>query len=182
MGVIGSGSSGADDFAQLDDNALRQQWRRTMRRQMPEVLGRQLILRILRYQEQVQLHGDLDNGIRRALAEALRSEHGSDKCSVKMAPAKVKQGRRRLLRPGTIVSREHGGVMHRVMVLDEGFAWNDKTYDSLSKVAFAITGTRWNGPRFFGLRDKSDEGGKRAGGPKRGALDKTPIDASKVYP
>ena len=37
-----------------------------------------------------------------------------------------------------------------------GFAWNGKTYDSLSKVAFAITGTRWNGPRFFGLRDMKD--------------------------
>ena len=44
--------------------------------------------------------------------------------------------------------------MHRVAVLADGFAWNGKTYPSLSKVAFAITGTRWNGPRFFGLRDK----------------------------
>ena len=42
------------------------------------------------------------------------------------------------------------------MVLADGFAWNGKTYDSLSKVAFAITGTKWNGPRFFGLRDKVD--------------------------
>jgi len=42
------------------------------------------------------------------------------------------------------------------MVLADGFAWNDRTYDSLSKIAFAITGTRWNGPRFFGLRDKQD--------------------------
>jgi Protein of unknown function (DUF2924) len=41
-----------------------------------------------------------------------------------------------------------------VMVVDDGFALNGKTYDSLSKVAFAITGTNWNGPRFFGLRDK----------------------------
>ena len=40
------------------------------------------------------------------------------------------------------------------MVLADGFAWNGQTYDSLTKVAFAITGTRWNGPRFFGLRDK----------------------------
>jgi hypothetical protein len=40
------------------------------------------------------------------------------------------------------------------MVLAEGFAWNGQTYDSLTKVALAITGTRWNGPRFFGLRDK----------------------------
>jgi len=38
------------------------------------------------------------------------------------------------------------------MVTPEGFAWNGKTFESLSQVAFAITGTRWNGPRFFGLR------------------------------
>ena len=64
-------------------------------------------------------------------------------------------GRRRTeLKPGTILTREWNAQTHRVMVVDEGFAWNDKTYDSLSKVAFAITGTNWNGPRFFGLRDK----------------------------
>jgi hypothetical protein len=40
--------------------------------------------------------------------------------------------------------------------MEDGFAWNGQTYDSLSKVAFAITGTRWNGPRFFGLRGKED--------------------------
>jgi len=40
------------------------------------------------------------------------------------------------------------------MVMSDGFAWNGQTYDSLSKVAFAITGTKWNGPRFFGLRDR----------------------------
>jgi len=44
------------------------------------------------------------------------------------------------------------------MVLDDSFVWNGKTYDSLSHVAFAITGTRWNGPRFFGLRDKQPQG------------------------
>jgi Protein of unknown function (DUF2924) len=44
--------------------------------------------------------------------------------------------------------------MHRVAVLADGFAWNGKVYSSLSQVAFAITGTRWNGPKFFGLRDK----------------------------
>jgi hypothetical protein len=38
-----------------------------------------------------------------------------------------------------------------------GFVWNGQTYDSLSKVAFAITGTKWNGPRFFGLRDKGNQ-------------------------
>jgi hypothetical protein len=49
-----------------------------------------------------------------------------------------------------------GRWSRRLMVMANGFAWNGQTYDSLSKVAFAITGTKWNGPRFFGLRDKED--------------------------
>jgi hypothetical protein len=43
---------------------------------------------------------------------------------------------------------------HRVMVMPDGFAWNGEMFDSLSEIAFAITGTKWNGPRFFGLRDR----------------------------
>ena len=58
------------------------------------------------------------------------------------------------LRPGTVLAREWNGQKQRVAVLADGFAWNGKTYPSLSKIAFAITGTRWNGPKFFGLRDK----------------------------
>ena len=60
------------------------------------------------------------------------------------------------LTPGTVLVREWDRQSQRVMVMADGFAWNGQTYDSLSKVAFAITGTRWNGPRFFGLRDKDD--------------------------
>jgi hypothetical protein len=62
--------------------------------------------------------------------------------------------RRTELKPGTLLVREWDGHLHQVMVLADGFAWNDQVYSSLSKVAFAMTGTRWNGPRFFGLRDK----------------------------
>ena len=47
--------------------------------------------------------------------------------------------------------------LQRVMVLESGFAWNGATYESLSEVARAITGTSWNGPRFFGLRDRGEE-------------------------
>src|SRR5712672_265652 len=60
------------------------------------------------------------------------------------------------LSPGTVLVREWDRQSHRVMVMADGFAWNGQTYDSLSKVAFAITGTKWSGPRFFGLRDKGD--------------------------
>ncbi len=60
------------------------------------------------------------------------------------------------LTPGTVLVREWDRRSLRVMVMAEGFAWNGQTYDCLSKVAFAITGTKWNGPRFFGLREKGD--------------------------
>ena len=60
------------------------------------------------------------------------------------------------LTPGTVLVREWDRQSQRVMVTADGFAWNGQTYDSLSKVAFAITGTKWNGPRFFGLRDQED--------------------------
>ena len=60
------------------------------------------------------------------------------------------------------LSHSHAhGIVHRdikpanVMVTKDGFAWEGNTYDSLSKIACSITGTSWNGPRFFGLRDKS---------------------------
>ena len=56
------------------------------------------------------------------------------------------------LRPGAILAREWRGRLERVTVLDDGFAWNGTTYGSLSMVAKAITGTSWNGHRFFGLR------------------------------
>ena len=62
--------------------------------------------------------------------------------------------KRAKLGPGTVLVREWDQRLQRVMVMADGFAWNGQTYDSLSKVAFAITGTKWNGPRFFGLRDK----------------------------
>ena len=61
---------------------------------------------------------------------------------------------RRSLKPGTELVREHAGTLHRVIVVKDGFAWKGATYRSLSEVARAITGTNWNGPRFFGLRDR----------------------------
>ncbi len=58
------------------------------------------------------------------------------------------------IKPGTIQVREHDGVIHRVMATGDGFAWNGTTYAGLSKVATAITGVNWSGPRFFGLLPK----------------------------
>jgi hypothetical protein len=51
-----------------------------------------------------------------------------------------------------VIVREHKGTLHEVMVVPGGFSWRNKTYPSLSAIAQCITGTSWNGPRFFGLR------------------------------
>jgi hypothetical protein len=67
--------------------------------------------------------------------------------------------RPRRLKPGTVLLREYQGERHTVTVVPNGYVWHETTYASLSTIARAITGTRWNGPRFFGLRSG---GGPRA--------------------
>ena len=132
----------------LDVGALRARWRNVFRRQPPPHLPRHLLFRMLAYRLQADHLGDLDGESRRLLDDAASPE-AAGKRAVDAQPAD-----RRSVRPGTMLAREWNGRMHRVAVLADGFAWNGKTYPSLSKIAFAITGTRWNGPRFFGLRDK----------------------------
>jgi hypothetical protein len=57
-----------------------------------------------------------------------------------------------------VLVREHGAELHRVTVMSAGYEWQGQTFKSLSEVARAITGTRWNGPRFFGLRSGTGRG------------------------
>jgi hypothetical protein len=135
----------------LDNAGLRKYWQTVFRRLPPPHLPRSLLFRILAYRLQVDRFGDLDGESKNLLD---RSE------SPEKAGQKAVGSVRRIVgvRPGTVLGREWNGRMQRVSVLADGFAWNGKTYPSLSQVAFAITGTRWNGPRFFGLRDKQDEG------------------------
>jgi hypothetical protein len=59
------------------------------------------------------------------------------------------------LKPGCQLVREHEGIDHRVTVVESGYDWNGTTFGSLSSVAKAITGTNWNGYRFFGLKAKA---------------------------
>jgi len=134
----------------LDLHGLRARWRSMFRQQPPSHLPRHLLFAVLTYRLQSDELGDLDCATARLLKQIATS---GDPLEVSRRTDEF--GRRRAeLKPGTILMREWNAQAYRVMVVDEGFAWNGKTYDSLSKVAFAITGTNWNGPRFFGLRDK----------------------------
>jgi hypothetical protein len=137
----------------LDVGALRNRWHTVFGRQAPPHLPRHLLFRVLAYRLQADQLGDLDSESRRLLDSSESPE--------KIGQRAADLGRRTAeLRPGTVLGREWNGQMHRVAVLADGFAWNGKTYPSLSNIASAITGTRWNGPRFFGLRDKAPTGAR----------------------
>ena len=133
----------------LDVGELRARWHTVFRRRAPPHLPRHLLFRILAYRLQADRLGDLDADSRRWLDRlGSGSAESMDRLVADLNRARTE------LRPGTLLTREWDGHLQRVTVLADGFSWNGKTYRSLSKVAFAITGSRWNGPRFFGLRDK----------------------------
>ena len=133
----------------LDLAGLRARWRALMGRAAPAHLPRHLLLRILAYRVQANAFGDLAPESTRYLQ---RLASGGD------APLPA----RSTARPGTVLVREWDGVHHHVMSVEGGYAWNGGTYRSLSEVARAITGTKWNGPRFFGLRDRGGSQDQRS--------------------
>jgi hypothetical protein len=136
----------------LDLKGLRARWQSVLQRPAPDHLSRQLLFAIIAYRIQAERFGDLDHETSQLLDRAGGKESGAA-----MSARLVSLDQKRTeLKPGTVLVREWDRRSQRVMVMSDGFAWNGQTYDSLSKVAFAITGTRWNGPRFFGLRDKED--------------------------
>jgi Protein of unknown function (DUF2924) len=136
----------------LDFEGLRARWRSLTGRAAPAHVPKTLLLRVLAYRVQAAALGDLDKASVRLL-ERLATEGPSSGRSTVPVPDRVG------LRPGTVLVREWEGRPQRVLVLAEGFAFNGTTYRSLSAVARAITGTRWNGPRFFGLREERSRGG-----------------------
>ena len=143
-----------DEIAHLRDldlKGLQARWKSMFRRDPPLHLPRHLLFAVLAYRLQADELGDLVPDTVRLLKLLATSSTTIEA----MCLTSAFDRRRSELKPGTILTRKWNGQNHRVMVLDDGFGWNAKTYDSLSKVAFAITGTRWNGPRFFGLRDKT---------------------------
>jgi hypothetical protein len=119
---------------------LRVLWRARTQQSAHKALSRDLLARLLAYRIQGQALGKLSRETCKLLERLARGE---------AEPV-------RHLEVGTVMVREHQGRLHEVMVVPGGFSWREKTYTSLSTIARAITGTSWNGPRFFGLRGNSD--------------------------
>jgi Protein of unknown function (DUF2924) len=154
-GRVSTKTSTEDEIAHLrglDLKGLRARWQSLFQRPAPAHLTRHLLFAVIAYRVQADRFGDLDHQTKQVLDRTVAKEAGAI-TSTRLASFDQK---RTELTPGTVLVREWNRRSQRVMVMADGFAWNGQTYDSLSKVAFAITGTKWNGPRFFGLRDKAD--------------------------
>lgn len=148
----------ADALARLDAAdlpSLEKGWRRAFGRPVPAGLARGLLVRALAYRLQAEALGDLDRETARALDRMAGQGGGGE-----VIPLPDDRGSQH----GTVLVREWQGTMHSVTAMSDGYAWNGTAYRSLSEVARAITGTRWNGPRFFGLRaaKETDEKGRKA--------------------
>jgi hypothetical protein len=121
---------------------LRARWRALFKSEPPKAFGPDLLRRSIAYRIQEDAYGGLDRATARLLQQL--------KAQMRKTPGKIVLPRR--IKVGAVLVRKWKGHSHRVTVLNEGFAYEGKTYDSLSVIARQITGTRWNGPRFFGLR------------------------------
>ena len=126
---------------------LRGEWRRLHRMPPPMRLSRDLLVRGITYKLQERAYGGLSTATARKLEQA--GANSLSRGSVTPAPPIT-------LRPGTRLVREWRGVTHMVLIHADGIEWRGQRYRSLSLVARKITGARWSGPRFFGLRRQLD--------------------------
>ena len=125
-----------------DAATLRRNWTTLFGTNPPIRISRELMIRALSYRLQEKAFGGLQRSIRRELIRLAAEFQSTGSISI-AATAGVK--------PGTKLIREWRGRTHEIEVLTDGFAWSGRRYRTLSEIARTITGTRWSGPRFFGL-------------------------------
>ncbi len=133
------------EIARLPDlglAGLREHWMRLYGRPVPKYFRQDLMVRAIAYQMQVKAYGGLSVATKQRLREIAEAARDGTFDAVDLEPR---------IKPGTKLVRTWKKATHEVMVLQDGFAWNGKRYTSLSTVAKTITGTSWNGWRFFGI-------------------------------
>ena len=128
------------ELATLSLAALRMRWRELYGRDAPQS-SVDLLARAIAWDLQEKRHGGLDHGVQREL-ERLSHDRRHE----------TRHGGEQRLRSGTRLIRDWGNRRHVVLVHDDGYVFEDRHYTSLSQIASDITGTRWSGPRFFGLK------------------------------
>jgi Protein of unknown function (DUF2924) len=147
---------GLENLEKLSRAELRTLWTEELAEKPPPSLGRDILALGIAYARQERRYGGLSKLVVKELdrlsARVLRER---DTPQPSMTP---------LPRAGTVLVREWQGTTHHITVTDNGFLWNGKIHRSLSSIAGAITGTKWNGPRFFGLRDLKTKTSERRDG------------------
>ena len=123
---------------------LRTRWRAAFKSEPPKAFGPDLLRRSLAQKIQEDAYGGLPPATRKLLNQLIAQSAKSN--------GKIIVPRR--IKPGAVLVREWKGKSHRIAVVDVGFTFEGTPYSSLSEIARLITGARWNGPRFFGLRNK----------------------------
>lgn len=141
-----------DRLVALPVAQLRIRYRELFRTDPPKAFGPDLLRRSIAQHIQEKAYGGLPAATRRLLDQLVKAAAAKPRGRLEL-PRRIK--------PGSELVRTWNRKTYRVVVLPTGFAYGGKTFDTLSEIATQITGTRWNGPRFFGLRaSTSDEGGE----------------------
>jgi hypothetical protein len=125
---------------------LRNRYRELFRTEPPKAFGPDLLRRSIAHRIQERAYGGLPRETQRLLDQLVRAAMAKPNGRIEL-PRRIK--------PGSELVRTWNGKSYRVIVMADGFAYDGKTFASLSEIASEITGTRWNGPRFFGLRSAS---------------------------
>lgn len=139
-----------DRLATMPIVALRKRYRELFRTEPPKAFGPDLLRRSIAHTIQEKAYGGLPPDVRRLLDQLVKAASGKPIGRLEL-PQQIK--------PGSEMVRTWNGKTYRVTVTADGFAYAGKKFASLSEMAFAITGTKWNGPRFFGLRSTRQEAG-----------------------
>jgi hypothetical protein len=130
-------------LGEMNIDQLRTTWTQLVGGPVPKLRARELMALALAYRLQARIHGDLPGPLKRKLAELGRRFTEDRSYTPVPGPA---------LKPGCSLIKDWRGVRHEVRVLEEGFSYQGVRFGSLSEVARRITGTKWNGQVFFGLK------------------------------
>jgi len=135
-------------LSKLDIDELRERWKAMFGKAPSRDISRSFATRAIAYRLQEKAFGGLKPSTQRLLAEF--ASDGANESALAATPS-------RIVRPGAVLVREWRGISHQVSILEKGFRFRGRHYRSLSEVAREITGTRWSGPLFFGLKRSQEE-------------------------
>jgi hypothetical protein len=134
------------DLEAADVPTLKAKWKSLLKREPPKFAKRWFLTQVLAWEIQARAFGGLKLSVHRKLM-AFGAPNGNTTAKIMNQVIK--------LRPGVKLVRSWRGVTHEVMVTEDGYLWQGRSFDSLSTIARQITGTRWSGPLFFGLKKRA---------------------------